>query len=240
MDSLKHFSVGDPHGDWMKWQHLMSKLRKMGNTRIIIHGDVIDRKEHGLEIMKEIMNSPSMTLLLGNHEYMMRDVVNAELHHHMGSDYEEKKDLWYDNGGQVTHRKFLELSPGERIEINDYLSSLPVNIDLMIGNQPFKLVHAAPIEWYRNHPEYVDATEYAVWHRWGCNYPCSKDYTVVFAHTPTEIFQDGSPMRIWRGTTAFGIDTGASYPDNYEKKFGIRGRLAALCLEDLSEYYSEE
>ena len=148
---MKHFCVGDPHGDWTKWQRVLSKIKITDNSRIIILGDVIDRKDRGIEILKETMRTDCMTLLLGNHEYMMRSVIDAELSHSRGSQYEEDKELWYLNGGEPTHKSFMEMDLAERLEVNDYLASLPVNIELEICNQPFKLVHAAPIEWYQNH-----------------------------------------------------------------------------------------
>lgn len=233
--------IGDPHGDIHKWELLKEKLRLKEDTdHCYITGDAIDRKPYGISILTEIMHSKSMTLLLGNHEYMMRKVIQAEMSHHRGTQYEEDKEIWYYNGGELTHSCFQKLSMEERYEIKDYLETLPVNIDLEINGRQFKLVHAAPAEWYQNHPDYEDATEFAVWHRWGSQYPKSEEYTVIFGHTPTEMFQDGSPMRIWHGPTAFGIDTGAGYPDDSQKLYGVSGRLAALCLEDFQEYYSDD
>lgn len=38
---------------------------------LFVLGDVIDRGEHSVELLKFLMNSPSAELLLGNHEAFM-------------------------------------------------------------------------------------------------------------------------------------------------------------------------
>lgn len=236
---MKHYYVGDLHGNLPAFRSIMRQIDPEPDDRLFFSGDAIDRRPDGIELIKTIMQSEQMTLILGNHEYMMRNVIHAELHHHKGWQYEEDKELWYYNGGAVTHQQFELLPENEKTEIEDFLFSLPVNIDLTIQDRPFKLVHAAPLEWFRGQSDYVDAVEFAVWHRWGCGYPEPKEYTVLFGHTPTEMFQDGSPMRIWHGDNAVGIDCGAGYPDDFFIRYGVQGRLAAICLEDMHEYYSE-
>lgn len=237
---MNHFCLGDLHGNIPAFRSVLNQIDLKPDDKAYIVGDAIDRRAGGIELVKEIMNSSQTELLLGNHEYMMRNVINAELVHSKGWRYENDKELWYANGGKVTHRNYLVLPRNEKTEIRDYLDALPVNIDLSIHDHPFKLVHAAPLEWYNNNLGYSGAIEFAVWHRWGSNYPQSKEYTIVFGHTPTEMFQDGTPMRIWHGENVCGIDCGAGYPDDSFDRYGVQGRLAAICLETCKEYYSEK
>ncbi len=46
------------------------KIHFSAQDTLYILGDVVDRGPHGVEILQEIMRTPNMKMLLGNHEFM--------------------------------------------------------------------------------------------------------------------------------------------------------------------------
>lgn len=71
--SGKHYVMGDIHGMYGSYMEAMKRIGRDDHLYII--GDVIDRGENGIQILKDIINrkknpqtNPEITFLLGNHE----------------------------------------------------------------------------------------------------------------------------------------------------------------------------
>lgn len=245
------YVMSDIHGNSKRFDSVMEQIKLQLEDTLYILGDVIDRYSDGIRILRRIMKMPNVKMLLGNHEYMMlealqeqKDILeNAEgdVGKLLGYKYEycmyirgqsPKIYQWYRNGGEVTHQYLKHIRKELRKEICDYLSTLPLNLDVEVGGKKYKLVHASPIENYipmKDH--YNSPTEYAVWKRWKTCYGVPEGYTLIFGHTPTCYFHEDESLRIWYGENAIGMDCGCGYPE---------GRLACLRLEDGKEFYSEE
>ncbi len=146
---------------------------------------------------------------------------------------------WYRNGGYVTHNSLKHTRKNIRQEIFEYIDNLPVNIELEVNGKRYLLTHAAPMEEFLKGPsKYADAKMYAVWHRYTGEEKASDDRIVIFGHTGTYHYQDGSPARIWHGDGLIGIDCGCAYirqPGDTRPQT----RLACLRLDDMKEFYSE-
>lgn len=145
---------------------------------------------------------------------------------------------WYRNGGNLTHNAFKRIRKTLRQEMIEYLLSLPVNIDVRVNGEDYKLVHAAPMEEYDPQDRYKNPIYFSVWKRFESDYTFGGDYTLVFGHTPTRYFHEKIPMEIWHGNRMIGIDCGSGYPETGpDSKYG---RLACLRLDDGRVFYSEE
>ena len=147
---------------------------------------------------------------------------------------EDATELWYHNGGKVTHEYWKHIRKSLRTAIIQYLQNLPLNIDIEVNGTSYKLVHGAPMDEYMNYPGNPDPTHFAVWKRWRKYDTFRGKFTIVFGHTPTRHYQDNDPMEIWFGNQCIGIDCGSGYPED-----GL-GRLACLRLDDGKVFYSEE
>ena len=180
---------------------------------------------------------PNVKMLLGNHEYMMLGAIG-----HCKDAADEKENtnwkqrrLWYRNGGEVTHDRLKRITLEQRAEIFRFLKSLPLNIDVEVNGEKYRLVHGSPVENFgRSHfyyEEYEDETEFAVWERWNEMHHIPIGCTLVFGHTPTCHFQETEPWSIWKSDDAIGIDCGCGYEN---------GRLGCLRLDDMKEFYSKE
>ena len=132
------------------------------------------------------------------------------------------------------------LEQDERLAIVQYLRDLPLNIDIEVNGVQYKLVHAAPIEWYSEQC-YDSVEEYAVWERLPERIR-DTDYVMIQGHTPTMFFQYGNPLSIWYGKNRIDLDCGSGFDDGFtrHRTFRPAGRLACLRLDDMKAFYSEE
>ena len=229
-----HYVLSDIHGNERRFDSILAQIDLKREDTLYVLGDAIDRHPKGIRILQRLMNMPNVQMLLGNHEYMMLRAL--------GDPVDANRDdggavaHWYRNGGGVTHSDWGILQEQECRRIRDYLHGLPLNIDVEVGGRAYKLVHGAPLEgWAQNEdPRYLTPTHFAVWRRLDAqeSLPCWQ--TVIFGHTPTHYYQEGSPMGIWYGPGRIGIDCGSGWPED-----GSDGRLACLRLEDGAEFYSE-
>lgn len=224
-----NYAISDIHGCKRAFFDMLNKINFSNGDNLYILGDVIDRGEDSINILKYIMKeNKTIKMILGNHEDMMLDAIN-------NNNFER----WFKNGGETTYSEFQKLSLTDKNNIIDFLESLPL---YRIHNN-FILVHAgiSSIEIKENNPNDIDnALKYQskkslTWIRnQFFEVPTNlKDYKVVFGHTPTISIDISADNNIWFDKVfndKIGIDCGAVY-----KKYN--GKLACLRLEDLEEFY---
>lgn len=229
-----HYVISDIHGNEQRFDSILAQIDLKREDTLYVLGDVIDRHPDGLRILQRLMAMPNVQMILGNHEYMMLRALGEPAD--TNADDGKAQAHWYHNGGGVTHSAWAWLRERVCWKILDYLHELPLNIDVEVGGKKYKLVHGAPVEgWETNRdPKYRTATHYAVWRRLDPEEPLPWGQTVIFGHTPTHYYQEGSPMGIWYGPGRIGIDCGSGWPED-----GSGGRLACLRLEDGAEFYAE-
>ncbi len=238
------YVLSDIHGNLKNFQSILDQIKLQPDDTLYILGDVIDRHPHGIEILQKIMAMPNAHMLLGNHEYMMMDTL--------GFPYEENgyttlysseqlRQLWYQNGGEVTHKAWNKASEETRRKITAYLKALPLNIDVEAGRRKFKLVHAAAVEIYEACRGALEESRafFCVWDRETIlGLQNAESCVTIFGHTPTAYFQNCNPLEIYYNHNIIGIDCGSGWPAPNERN-PIQGRLACLRLDDMKEYYSE-
>ena len=209
--------------------------------RVFCLGDAIDKGPDGIRVLDYIRTSDQITMLLGNHELMMIEFLKARRKYTQSFrsrlgifsgdyNYLDKKSLWLDwNGGQSTFDDFMSLPVSQQMEIENYLNSLPVLLNLTVGDRDFVLVHAFPANFDGRDIYYLesgdDVNEY-VWTREPHFHIEGK--TVVTGHTivqyyfgKNEVETDGQ----W-----YDIDLGLAMNSAVSQ-------LAVLCLDDLKVSY---
>ena len=235
------YVISDIHGNERRFDSIMKQINLCEDDEIYILGDVVDRHPGGIHILQRIMKMPNAHMLLGNHEYMMLRALGCpyDADNSVSEvDMQHEQKLWYRNGGAVTHQYWKRIRKERRSEILDYLRSLPLNIDLVVNEKPYKLVHGAPLDDYGSCSRHSNATHHSVWERLELRDLENLDYTLVFGHTPTDHYQDGMPMSILKYEDGIGIDCGSGYPETGH--YGSMGRLACLRLDDGAVFYSNE
>ena len=212
------YCVSDIHGELDKFERLLALIQFSENDHLYVIGDAIDRCARGVDILRLIMDTPNMTMLLGNHEQMCLATLGP--HNKFGA-----RELWRQNGGSSTYRElFYHRMPHERNMILRFLAGLPDHLEITVDGRKFHLVHGCPGSdrdtriWGRIKPE--DRSPYP-------NVIC------IVGHTPVN-FPTGvsdQPFRIWHGDGIVDIDCGCG------NRAATHRRLACLRLDDMAEFY---
>ena len=93
------YVMSDIHGCDGRYRNILKQIKLKADDHLYILGDVIDSGPNGLGILRETMKKENITLLMGNHEHMMLEVL-------ADPDDADALWLWYRNGGKVTHEHF--------------------------------------------------------------------------------------------------------------------------------------
>ncbi len=137
------YVVSDLHGQYELFRRLLKKIEFAQDDVLFVLGDCVDRGPMSIQILKEMKDSANIELLIGNHECMMLRALNPD-----GSIRDmEDFSLWANyNGGDITHRQFLELPEAERAELYNWLLTRKLTTILEMGGQKYYLTHALPDE----------------------------------------------------------------------------------------------
>lgn len=237
------YVMSDIHGNLVNFESILRQINLQPEDTLYVLGDVIDRYRDGIKVLRRIMAMPNAKMLLGNHEYMMMNAIGPEPW--LDEDREECLELWYWNGGDVTHEYLKHIRKSIRAEIFEYIRSLPLNYDVEVNGIRYKLVHASPAVDFEKDilRRYHDERYFAVWHRQEACMLEPEDHVMVFGHTPTNHFGFDRKLFIWHSPEGhrIGIDCGSGFPKSLP--WGRRvpvGRLACLRLDDGKEFYSDE
>ncbi|MBO5197520.1 MAG: serine/threonine protein phosphatase [Lachnospiraceae bacterium] len=244
------YVMSDMHGMYDLYRRMLKEISFSEEDTLYVLGDVVDRGRDGIKILLDIMERDNVTLILGNHEAMMLDVVTME--DLSGPLYEERMFRWEKNGGGVTaHHYFGGLGYKDQARLIAYLESCPLFLhNVVVNGRRFYLVHAYPddkgyadgitdetISWnslIQLTPEYQKKLrDQLMWTRIDKENEFPEGQTVIFGHTPTLWYQAGSPMRFWHGRNCIDIDCGCSYLAHENKQ----GCLGCLRLDDMKEFY---
>ena len=211
------YCMSDIHGEIDRYHEMLKRIGFSEQDTLFIIGDVIDRKPGGVDILREIMETPNIIMLLGNHEQMCLDTLGP--FNVYGS-----RALWRQNGGGSTYRELLYVcSRTEKSRIIHFLLKLPDHLDIEVGDHRFHLVHGFP----SNDPKT------RIWERPIPGAPAPmKECTVIVGHTPTCYLTGDQEevFRIWHGDGIIDIDCGCGNATENR-------RLACLRLDDMKEYY---
>ena len=238
------YVMSDIHGNMRRFNSVMRQINLQPDDTLYILGDVIDRHPDGIRILRKIMDAPNIKMILGNHEYMMLRAIGRPYDAYEQTDdlfVAEQRELWYRNGGYVTHSHWKRLKKDLRERIIQYLQGLPLNYDFGVNDLHYKLVHGAPTEEYKYFQKFHPTpTHFSVWKRWRFFEELHGDYILVFGHTPTIEYTFSGVMEIWFGNRRIGIDCGSGLPEKAIHPYYEFGRLSCLRLDDMKEFYSEE
>lgn len=231
------YVCSDIHGLKDRYDRMIQAITPMDTLYVL--GDVIDRGKDGIAILLDIMKRDNVIMLLGNHEYMMKQYYEA-LHDDTMNNYQihDVINRWERNHCSPTRDAFDQLPEHLQKEVLDYIDAMPVVIaDLCIDNDMFYLVHGCPVtllkegSWTRKELlEKGYEIEDFVWNRVMEKEDYFDDRTVIIGHTPTLYYSSKQPYRIWTGDESLhdadliNIDCGCAANDQGTQ-------LALLCLD---------
>ena len=222
------YVMSDIHGNQQKFDSLLEQIGLKDEDTLYVLGDIVDRGPAPVEILQRVMKMKNVKMLLGNHEHMM---LQAYFKTCDPEEYEKCVARWHRNGCEVTVDGLNRVTDEERKEIFDFVSSLPINLEVEVNGKKFLLVHGYPAELYKEGvPPYNDEVFFAVWNRMNPEDDMPEGKTVIFSHTYTDHYQDTKPNAIFYGNSMIGIDCGGGY--------GGDGRISCLRLDDMKEFYA--
>lgn len=231
------YVISDIHGCYAEYRELLEKIGFDDGDELYVLGDAMDRGPDPMGVIRDLMNRPNVTYLLGNHDHMMLnalsrlavDVTEANLSELTDADFRAFLH-WLSQGGDTTMDQFKLLSREERRDILNYLECAPCYELLEREDELYILVHAG----IRNFDPMKELDEYEpidfLWERldYSRRYFPSQRIFLVTGHTPTQLIGDGRPL-VYQDNGHIAIDCGCV--------FG--GNLAAYCIETGSVTYVE-
>lgn len=223
------YVMSDLHGEADLFHAMLRKISFSEQDKLIILGDVIDRGPLGISLLTEIMDTPNMEMLLGNHEYMMLQYFDPQ-----ATPVEILR--WGKNGNEPTIAEYDRLQQKQKDEIINFLQKLPTHMEIDLGSKKYYLVHAFPGANVHNE----------VWVRPSIDTPNPLEgVTLIIGHTPvlhliadkeerpeceTQMISRGEHPRIHYAEGFTDIDCGCSYIKPIKS-------LGCLRLEDMTEFY---
>ena len=70
------YVMSDIHGNRRRFDSIMDQIQLQPEDKLYVIGDVIDRHPDGISILLQLMEMPNVTMLLGNHEFMMLNAID--------------------------------------------------------------------------------------------------------------------------------------------------------------------
>lgn len=229
------YLTSDLHGKFESLQELLARARFWDDpeNRLYILGDVVDRSNlGGVDILEWIMDTPRVTLLMGNHEKMMLDawwIFDREAGKAPHSDMVRALDRWKRNGADFTIRALKEQSEEMRSRIYAYVSACPLYVQIEVEGKRYVLVHGGLGQFEKGKKLSEYSWHDLLWERPDFSVVYDPEaYTVVLGHTPTYYLDPQYQNRMVRTASWWNIDTGAA---------SKAGHPMLLCLDTGEEYY---
>ncbi len=242
------YCVSDIRGDYEKYSKLLKMIRLNGRDTLYVLGNVIDGADGSMKLLLDMMMRENVFPVIGEHEYaalscmkwLMNDVTHESVSD-MGSDMMQRMTAWAAIGGQSTIAEFRRLDDEQKEMVVDYLSEFSLYEEIRAGDREFVLVHAGinnfdinkEMDDYDIHELITQSPDYSKKY--------FDDKYLVTGHTPTRRIREELNPLIEK--------TPDGEPSPYDKIFAenghiaincgvdIGGRLAAIRLDDLAEFY---
>lgn len=232
------YVMSDLHGEYDKYLSMLDKIKFSDDDDLYILGDVVDRGQKPVEILRDMSVRHNVFPIMGNHDKMAIDVlswlldeVNEEkLYKNIDNESVYRLMVWRMNGAQTTIDGFQKLPKDERWFLLDYMKSFAPYDVVKAGGKTFILVHAG-----LGNPDIFDRKkpldEYSLHDLAFVRFDYDREYFggdvyIVTGHTPTLTIT--CKAEIYHSCNNICIDCGAVFAS---------GALSCLRLDDMKEYY---
>lgn len=227
------YVTSDIHGyPFEKFRKMLESVNFSADDFLYVLGDVIDRGDDGVKILRWLMLQPNAQLVLGNHEAMMLasrfifdEITEKSIEDLTGSKLDAYSN-WIANGGQKTVDA-LKIVRGSELEyIFEYLEEAPLIETVSVNGRDFILTHSG-LGNFRKDKKLNEYTPHELlWNRPDINTKYFDGVTAVFGHTPTVCYGEEYKGKAVFTDTWVNIDTGAA--------MGMSPML--LRLDDMKEF----
>lgn len=222
------YAISDIHGRFDKYSAMLEEIRFGENDTLYVLGDIIDRYDDGLKIMIDMISRPNVRIIMGNHEAMMLDTLNAfDTESIVTPAAVEQMMLWIQNGGEPTLTAYLddENAKHRRATVKA-LETMPIYQEIEIGGNKFVLAHSGLENFSPERPLESYSRNEIIWASPEPERGYFKDKILVVGHTPTTLLC--GEHRIFRSGGFIDIDCGIAFESD---------KLGCLRLDDFREFY---
>lgn len=229
------YVTSDLHGYPLeKFKTLLDSTGFSNKDILYVLGDVIDRGNDGIKILKWLMVQPNAGLILGNHESMLlaNDFLFEEITEDAISRLNGSKlDMyitWLSNGGQPTVNALSAIRNSEIRYILEYLYDAPLYEAVTVNGKDFILTHSGLGHFSPDKKLNEYSPNELLWNRPKITDRYFDDGIItVFGHTPTAYYDEKYMGKILKTDTWIDIDIGVGS--------GIDPVI--LRLDDMKEFY---
>lgn len=231
------YVTSDLHGYPLEsFKDLLKRAGFSDHDFLFVLGDVIDRGNHGAELLRWMTEQPNVQLILGNHEAMLLsceflfDDVTDESLSKLDVEKMNLLSTWIFNGATPTLaglRKLLKEEPDVLEGILDYLHDAPLYDTVEVSGREYILVHSGLENFSPQRPLDSYTPDELLWASPTLETQYFNHATVIFGHTPTQCFGQQHRGKMLKTDTWFCIDTGAA----------TGNRPMLLRLDDMKAFY---
>jgi serine/threonine protein phosphatase 1 len=127
---MSTYAFSDLHAQYNLWTQIKNFIKPEDTVYCL--GDCVDRGNAGLEILNEVMETPNIILLRGNHEDFIDSIGSEVIRCEPDEDiYREVPNmyLWRMNGADNTIKAFNKLSREKKNWLINEIKKLPTHIE---------------------------------------------------------------------------------------------------------------
>lgn len=231
------YVCSDIHGDWDRYIKIYDTINLTNDDTLFILGDIIDRGNDGIKILKDTMYKPNVIPILGNHEFMAKSILSLSVEeitedniHKLDENFINNIVNWFANGGQPTLNQFRTLSNFDRQSILNYIDEFLVYEEITVNNQDYILLHAGiskdAFKESKSMWEYY--LDELIFERMDYSKTYFKDKIIITGHTPVQyIPENNNQDTIFKNNNHIAIDGGCGFDRN----------LIVYCLDNNKIFY---
>lgn len=233
------YVMSDIHGCYAKYLKMLGLIKFSDEDNLYVLGDVIDRGDNPIEILKDMMGRANVYPIMGNHEEIalrflprLKEICTDENVMSIVDMFIDGLAIWLaSDGGETTIEGFKKLLKEEQNDVLDYLFDFSLYEVVEVNGKTFVLTHqgvpeGATIEKLLGQNDYSPLDFISSSFDFENEYFKGETYLVI-GHIPTIELGEKYKGMIVRHKNNIMIDSGAV--------FG--GKLACLCLNNGKEYY---
>lgn len=244
------YVMAGARGDYEKYRRLLKKIRLKDDDTLYVLGNVINGGNEGMKILLDMMMCPNVYPVIGKSEYAalpclkwLAENTSEDSFDSMNDKIRGKMMELIANGGQQTIFSFRTLTDEQKEMVLDYLSDFSLYEEVRIKGKDYVLVSAG----INNFDKDKELDDYDIRELISEGPDYSKVYydnkILVTAHTPTR--------KIYEADDPFAEPTPNGEPSRYDMIYcannhiavncgsDIGGRLAAVRLDDMEEFYAD-
>ncbi|MGN1343123.1 MAG: metallophosphoesterase [Traorella sp.] len=229
------YVMSDIHGCYQEYLKALELIHFSDEDELFVLGDVIDRGNEPIALLKDMSMRANVFPLIGNHEYMALTVLRklcVEINEDNVETHLNEEDManyyhWMNDGGDVTLKQFQKLSREDQEDLLDYLDEFSLYEEIEVNGRSYILVHAGlnhfsvdkKMEDYQIEEVIFKSVDYSIQY--------FKDKYLVTGHKPTISIDKSKKGQIIEKNHHIAIDCGCVFGMN----------LGVICLDTLEKWY---